>query len=234
MSNHQHRIVSTALPPMRKLNAGDVLKPVWATIVGLTTLSLVAISKPVNAFNVTYNFTVEVNSDAYETQGLMQGTTEQGSLTYDDTGLTGSGSEYASPLKGNLTLDFNFLNNKYTEKDDLNYGNRSYAYDYPAAFFTNGKLVGLDFLVVPSQFQPPQDALGFRVYNNAFYVGATDNFNSGTQVGTVTYGDTADLPEPPPPGAGVVAGVPEPSEVGGAIVASFLGAWAMKKVKQKH
>jgi hypothetical protein len=211
-----------------------MFKPVWAAIAGVTTLGFVAMSKPVHAFNVTYSFTVQVNSDAYETQGLSQGTVEQGSLTYDDAVLTGVGDEYVSPLNGKLALKFSFLNSNYTEKNDLNYGNQTFVTDYPAFLFTNRKLVGLDFFVVPSKFQPPQNELSFRIFNDAFFVGGTDNFNSGDKVGTVTYSDQAILPEPLPPSAGGgVAAVPEPSEVGGAIVASLLGVWAIKKAKRR-
>ena len=222
------------MPIQWKATASVIFKPVWVAIVGLATLQLATTIKPAHAFNVTYNFAVQIDSDAYETQGLSKGTVEKGHLTYDNAALAVIGNdEYASPLNGNLTLEFNFLNSIYTEKNDLNYGNLSYAPDYPAFRFTDGKLVGLDFFVIPSQFQPPQKALSFRIFNDAFYVGGTDNFNSGDKVGTVTYSDTA-VPEPPPAGSGVAA-VPEPSEVGGAIVASsLLGVWALKKVKQKN
>lgn len=217
----------------RKATAKVLFKPVWAAIVGCATLSFVTMIETAHAFNVTYNFTVQINSDAYETQGLSKGAIEQGSFTYDNDNLTGTGSEYVSPLKGNLNVSFKFLNNIYTEKDDLNYGSQVYSPDYPAVLFTDSKLVGLDFLVVPSQFQPPQTAIGFRIYNDTFYFGAADNSpeGSGSPVGTVTYSDATVSPEPPPPSAGVAA-VPEPSDFGGAIVAfSLLGVWAMKKVK---
>lgn len=233
MSKHQHKNIGTMMLATRKNAAKELFKPAWAAIVGIATLSLSTTIQPVHAFSVTYDFRVQINSDAYETQGLSKGTIEQGSFTYDNDNLTGSGSEYLSPLQGNLKLTFKFLNNIYTEKDDLNYGSSLYSPDYPALLLNNGELVGLDFLVVPSQFQPPQNAIGFRIYNDTFYFGATDNSpeESGSPVGTVTYGDIAVLPKPPLPGAGVAA-VPEPSELGGAIVAlSFLGIWVMKKVK---
>jgi len=230
MSN-QHQTNSSAMPTMQKLTAGKTFKPLCAAIVSLVTLSVITAAKPAHAFGVTYNFTVQITSDAYEAQGLLNGMTEQGSLTYDDANLTGIGSEYVSGAQGNLILQFNFLNKVYTERNDLNYGNNSYLYDYPAAFFTNGTLLGLDFLVVPSQLQPPQDAPGFRIFNNGFYAGATDNFNSGTLVGMVAYGIPAIGSEPTDPDDRTAA-VPEPSEVGGAIVAlSVWGVWARRKVK---
>lgn len=218
---------------MQKSRIGNTSKSYWAVVLGITTLGL-NMAKPADAFSVTYNFTVQISSDAYEAQGLLNGITEQGSFTYDDTYLTGIGSEYASGLQGNLTLQFNFLNHIYAEKDDLNYGNNSYLYDYPTAFFSNGTLLGLDFLVVPSQLQPPQNALGFRIFNDTFYAGATDNFNSGSPVGTVIYGLPISPPDPPAP-SGSVAAVPEPSAIGGAIVAfSCLGIGATKKLKGKR
>ncbi len=233
MSKHQYINISSALPATQRTALNVIFKPIWAAIAGFTTLSFMAVSQPAQAFNVTYSFTVQINSDDYKTQGLSQGTVEQGYLTYDDAVLTGIGNEYVAPLNGNLTLKFNFLNNNYTEKDDLNYGNQSFITDYPAFLFTDGELVGLDFFVVPSKFQPPQNALSFRVFNDSFFVGGTDNFNSGDKVGTVTYSNMPVLPEPSPPSTGIAA-VPEPSEVGGTIVASLLGLWAMRKVKQKR
>jgi hypothetical protein len=184
----------------------------------MVTLGSILANKPVQAFSVTYNFTVQITSTAYESQGLMNGATEYGSLTYDNANLTGIGSEYVSATPGSLTLEFNFLSKLYTEQDDLNYGSDVYFYNYPVAFFSNGRLLGLDFLVVPSQAQASQDELGFRIFRELFYVGATDNFNSGTLAGTVTYGNSA--------------AVPEPSEIGGTILAfSCLGLWFLRRVK---
>ena len=242
MSNYSTSTIRSASPPAiaRKTAAKTIFKPVWVAITGLATLSFATISQPVQAFNISYDFTVQIDSDAYETQGLRKGATEQGSFTYDAAGLkpyfvdgnagaSATRNEFASPSQGNLTLTFNFLNHLYTEKDDLNYGSRVYVPDNPAALFSDGQLAGLDFLVVPSQLHPPKSAIGFRIYKNAFYFGTTDNSaeGSGVPVGTVKYA----FPAPPPPGAGVAA-VPEPSEVGGAIVAfSVLGVWAMRKAK---
>ena len=200
--------------------AQTLLKPLWATIASIVTLGSVIAIKPAQAFSVTYNFTVQITSAAYESQGLMNGTTEYGSLTYDNTNLTGIGSEYVSAAPGSLTLEFNFLSKLHTEKNDLNYGSDAYLYDYPVVFFSNGRLLGLDFLVVPSQAQTSQDELGFRIFRELFYVGATDNYNSGTLAGTVTYGNSA--------------AVPEPSEVGGTIIAlSALGFGIVKKVRDQ-
>ena len=198
--------------------AQTLFKPLWATIAGMVTLGSILANKPVQAFSVTYNFTVQITSTAYKSQGLMNGATEYGSLTYDNANLTGIGSEYVSATPGSLTLEFNFLSKLYTEQDDLNYGSDVYFYNYPVAFFSNGRLLGLDFLVVPSQAQASQDELGFRIFRELFYVGATDNFNSGTLAGTVTYGNSA--------------AVPEPSEIGGTILAfSCLGLWFLRRVK---
>ncbi|MBD2078076.1 hypothetical protein H6F86_30145 [Phormidium sp. FACHB-592] len=198
--------------------AQTLLKPLWATIAGIFTLGSVTVLKPAQAFSVTYNFTVQITSAAYESHGLMNGATEYGSLTYDNANLTGIGSEYVSAAPGSLTLEFNFLSKLHTQKNDLNYGSDAYLYDYPVAFFSNGRLLGLDFLVVPSPSQASQDELGFRIFRELFYVGATDNFNSGTLAGTVTYGNSA--------------AVPEPSEIGGTILAfSCFSLWFLRRVK---
>ncbi|MBW4474216.1 MAG: hypothetical protein KME45_28145 [Stenomitos rutilans HA7619-LM2] len=232
------------MPILRKPTPNKTATLRWAAIAGLITVGLLTGDKPAYAFGVTYNFTVQITSNAYEVQGLLSGMTEQGSFTYDTDVLTPyssigvietSSEQYASASRGDLTLTFNFLNNIYTEKNDLNYGDKVYEPDYPAALFTNGKLTGLDFLVVPSLFQPPQNALGFRIYKDAFYAGAIGSSASenGLQVGTVSYINAADIPAPPPPSTGVAA-VPEPSEIGGAIVAaSVLGFW-IKKAKGKR
>ena len=200
--------------------AHTLLKPLWATIASIVTLGSVVVIKPAQAFSVTYNFTVQITSAAYESQGLINGATEYGSLTYDNANLTGIGNEYVSAAPGSLTLEFNFLSKLYTEQNDLNYGSDVYLYPYPVAFFSNGTLQGLDFLTVPSQSLSSQDELGFRIFRDLFYVGATDNFNSGTLAGTVTYTNSA--------------AVPEPSKVGGTIVAlSALGFGIMKKVRDQ-
>ncbi|XGV95571.1 MAG: hypothetical protein ACAF41_22865 [Leptolyngbya sp. BL-A-14] len=200
----------------------------------MMTFGFLTAVKPVLAFSITYNFTVQITSNTYEAQGLLNGTVEQGSFTYDDSQLTGIGSEYASKRQGNLALTFDFLNQTYIEKDDLNYGSNAYLFDYPVAFFENGTLQGLDFLVVPSKLQPPKDALGFRIFGNAFYAGATDNFNSGSLVGTVAYSVPTGGSNPSDPNRSV-AGVPEPSEVGGAIVAAgCLAFFASKRWQSKR
>lgn len=214
----------------------------WAAIASLISVGLITAVKPAYAFSVTYNFTVQITSNAYESQGLLSGTTQEGSFTYDSDGLTPyrgddlveTRNEYVSPSKGDLILTFNFLNNRYVAQDDLNYGSQSFLPDYPAALFTDGTLQGLDFLVVPSQFQPPQNALGFRIYKDTFYVGATGSSSgeSGLLVGTVAYINTATLPPPPPPSTGVEA-VPEPSEIGGAIVAFSVLGFLIRKAKMR-
>ena len=244
MSNHHPRTLNLAIFATPKCFLRGFPTASLAMFLGLTTLSLATTTQPAQAVNVTYNFTVQITSSAYEAQGLLNGTIEQGRFTYDSNGLkTYNGDslpetrdEYVSASQGNLSLTFNFLNNLYTEKNDLNYGSQLYTPDYPAVLFTDGKLLGLDFLVVPSRFQPPQSAIGFRIFKDAFYFGSIDNSpeGSGMPIGTVTYGDAASFPEPPPSSAGGdVAAVPEPSEVGGAIVGSLLGLWAIKKAKSR-
>lgn len=230
------------MPAVKKLMAPTILKPLWAAIASIATFNVVIAVQPAHAFSVTYNFTVQITNDAYEAQGLLNGMTEQGSFTYDTDGLTSydpdglteTRDQYVSASKGNLTLIFRFLNNIYTEKSDLNYGSKRYDPDYPAALFTDGKLVGLDFLVAPSQFQPPQNDLGFRIYKDAFYVGAVDNSNSVTLSGAVTYDLVGATPAPPKPSPAAAA-VPEPSEVGGTIAAlSLLGIGAIRVRGQKR
>lgn len=243
VSTHQHQSIWLAMSILQKPTPETTAKLCRTAIASLISVGFVTAIKPVHAFSVTYNFTVQITSNAYEAQGVLNGTTQTGSFTYNSDGLTPydadrlveTRDEYASPSKGNLTLTFNFLNNRYVEKDDLNYGSQFYVPDYPAALFSDGKLQGLDLLVVPSQFQPPQNALGFRIYKDTFYVGATGSSSSesGLLVGTVAYNNTATSPPSPPPGTGVAA-VPEPSEIGGAIVALGVFGFWLKKVKGRR
>src|SRR4051794_1654014 len=72
--------------------------------------------------------------------GPLVGQTFTGTFSYDNSLLTGSGTEYIDPTQG-LTVSFTFGGITYTQVNDLNYP------DYPLAAFVNGDLAHLDFLV---------------------------------------------------------------------------------------
>jgi hypothetical protein len=64
---------------------------------------------------VTRNFSTDISS------GALTGQSYQGTLSYDGELLTGLGRETISAFDG-LTINFSFLGNTYTEKDDFSLG----------------------------------------------------------------------------------------------------------------
>jgi len=195
------------------------LKPLFATIVGAAALSSTLTAEPAQAFSMTYDFTVNI------TAGTYSGKSYAGSFKYDNANLTGSGLEFVSPTVGNLGIQFSFLNKSYTQLQD-----RDASLDFPRAYFQDGTLLGLSFLVVPPTSSPGFFIVPKNVPNLAagFYVGNTDAYN-GTLVGSVSY--------KPRSGSGSCSGsscqpVPEPSEIAGTVVAIGLLGLGLKLRKR--
>ena len=227
------------------------IKRILAATVGTLLLRLTLGVESAQAFGLTYDFTVNIDStfcaDGNPAQ-LSQpcrtyidaGTTYQGQFSYDDATLTGKDFEDLTPGSGNLAaydpqlalkvtqgsleLLFDFLGRTYTEQDDFDYQDSRFVLSYPRIRFSNGTLLGLDFLVPPAK-----SGIGFRIsrfqaepslVRDDFFVyvmggdGSIDT--SGVRVGSVTYTATA--------------AVPEPSGIAGVLVAGgFIGLRLWKR-----
>lgn len=202
-----------------------VSKALISTAAGIAATIGVLTSEPALGATVTYDFVVDVYEGAYIGK-------YNGSFSYDgSTALIpclsgGVLASCATTTDNNLTVQFNFLGNTYTEKQEYDIG-------YPRVFFplsaTSG---GLSFLVVS-----PSAPVGFFFVGNTFQIGNTegDNPYDGVEVGKVNYTlrPPDPQPEPPPPDDGGAVAVPEPSEVAGSVLAlGLLGiGWYWRRSK---
>jgi hypothetical protein len=80
----------------------------------------------------TYDFKVQISS------GSLIGKTFEGFFSYNDSTLSGEGFETVGSAQG-LKISFNFLNQKYSEADDVRFPNS------PILQFKDGKLSGLRY-----------------------------------------------------------------------------------------
>ena len=102
----------------------------------ITIINVATVVSPVEAKPVTYDFTVVVN------QGSLNGTSFDGSFTYDDELISGVGTEEIDVKKG-LSVNMNFLGEKFSEADDTSYP------EYPKLTIQDGEIQTLDFWVEP-------------------------------------------------------------------------------------
>lgn len=128
-------------------------------LIGLNLINIRSAQAIIN----TYNFQVSVDS------GSLSGNTYSGSLSFDDSGLTGSGDEYLSVPN----IEYNFSGTNYTENDAL---------VPPEVLFSNGNFLGLDYST-NAQFS---FISGFDSVNDALFSydvpGAT-----GSGLGSIDY-----------------------------------------------
>ncbi|MEA5566803.1 PEP-CTERM sorting domain-containing protein [Anabaena sp. UHCC 0399] len=172
-----------------------------AKSLGIATFAAISVAaiapKAAQAAIVNYNFTVNATSGDDPGQYF-------GSFKYDDSFLTGLGSEILGVENG-LKVAFNYLGNNYTEADDE-------AFDFfPIVTFNDGNLQGLSYFVA-DQFIIGSDVNTPEVGGNIFYT-ISGSVNTRA-VGTVSY-----------------AKVPEPFAVGGTAIAATLGLWINRKKK---
>lgn len=80
----------------------------------------------------TYDFKVQISS------GSLTGKTFEGFFSYNASTLSGEGFETVGLAQG-LKISFNFLNQKYSESDDVGFPNS------PILQFKDGKLFGLKY-----------------------------------------------------------------------------------------
>ncbi|AFZ07139.1 hypothetical protein Osc7112_2729 [Oscillatoria nigro-viridis PCC 7112] len=106
--------------------------------IATTLLSTVVTATQAGAVPVTYDFIVTV------TKGGLAGNSFNGSFTYDDAKLKGTGVEELGIAEG-LTTCINYLGRTYRETDDTSYPN------FPTLRFEDGKIAQLNFWVQPNQ-----------------------------------------------------------------------------------
>lgn len=152
-------------------------KLVIATAV--STFFAVMEATPLQAATITYDFKADVTS------GSLSGQTFAGFLSYDDSALTGVGSELLGPAD-ELKVRFNFLGAIYTEENEVEFP------DFPLTNFNNGVFEGLDFFVndSPTIFGINLDEFNYRgeTVGNVTYTRSEPVPEPGTMVGLVTLG----------------------------------------------
>ncbi|MEL6382948.1 MAG: PEP-CTERM sorting domain-containing protein [Cyanobacteria bacterium J06626_18] len=171
-------------------------------LIGVSLLSGVAVlgvRTPVEAASITADVTVEiVDGD------LLPGETFFGTLTYDDSFLTGSGFEILTVGAGLEAFEFTYVGPDletpavYTLSDEVDFP------AFPELGFTDGGLTGLvDGLLYEAEIS--SDASFF--FDGQFF--GTDEFSTGSfNDGSVTY---------------AVAAVPEPASILGMAAVGLLG-----------
>ena len=106
--------------------------------IATTLLSTVVIANQAYAVPVTYDFTITV------TKGGLAGNSFNGSFSYDDAKLKGTGVEELGISEG-LTTCLNYLGRTYRETDDTSYPT------FPTLRFEDGKIAQLNFWIQPNQ-----------------------------------------------------------------------------------
>ncbi len=200
------------------------LPAVVSVVSGAIALNLTVHSAPAQAFNISYDFTITVPTGTYA--GVYKG-----NFKYDDAGLAGQGSEWVSPRQGNLSVLFNFVHTQFSQIQD-----RDFQVDFPRVSFQDGKLLGLDFLVIANPLAP--NFPGFRIaaqndprgVRAGFHVGVSTSVDDNL-VGSVVYtlragGASSGGASSGSPGD--AAGVPEPSEIAGSLIALGLAGLGLK------
>ncbi|UNU24979.1 hypothetical protein [Microcoleus vaginatus] len=106
--------------------------------IATTLLSTVVTATQAYAVPVTYDFTITV------TKGGLAGNSFNGSFSYDDAKLKGTGVEELGIAEG-LTTCLNYLGRTYRETDDTSYPT------FPTLRFEDGKITQLNFWIQPNQ-----------------------------------------------------------------------------------
>jgi hypothetical protein len=125
---NQNRLRDASAPAISKLSA----------TIATALLTTVAVVTQAYAVPVTYDFTVTV------TQGSLAGKSFNGSFSYDDAKLKGTGVEELGIAEG-LTTCMNYFGRTYRETDDTSHPT------FPKLRFEDGKIVQLDFWIQPNQ-----------------------------------------------------------------------------------
>lgn len=160
-------------------------------------------ARPAEAVN--FNFEGEIDS------GALSGERFQGSFSYDESLVSGTGDFFFQEYIPVANLEFDFLGSTFTESNDV--------YGGPEVAFIGNDLAGLSFNVnnatagsvqLNFSFVP-----GFTDISESYFTYAPTNANGGA--GSVTFAQQDNVPQP----------VPEPVTILGAAFA--LGVAALSK-----
>ena len=120
-------------------------------VIAIAALSTAVITTSLaHASSITYDFTVNV------TQGSLAGKTFNGTFSYDDATLKGTGIEELGVAQG-LTACMNYFGRNYSETDDTSYP------AFPKLVFEDGKIKQLDFWIQPNKRLNWWDLPGWEV-----------------------------------------------------------------------
>jgi len=120
-------------------------------VIAIAALSTAVITTSLaHASSITYDFTVNV------TQGSLAGKTFNGTFSYDDATLKGTGIEELGLAQG-LTACMNYFGRNYSETDDTSYP------AFPKLVFEDGKIKQLDFWIQPNKRLNWWDLPGWEV-----------------------------------------------------------------------
>jgi len=120
-------------------------------VIAIAALSTAVITTSLaHASTITYDFTVNV------TQGSLAGKTFNGTFSYDDATLKGTGIEELGVAQG-LTACMNYFGRNYSETDDTSYP------AFPKLVFEDGKIKQLDFWIQPNKRLNWWDLPGWEV-----------------------------------------------------------------------
>jgi len=120
-------------------------------VIAIAALSTAVITTSLaHASTITYDFTVNV------TQGSLAGKTFNGTFSYDDATLKGTGIEELGLPQG-LTACMNYFGRNYSETDDTSYP------AFPKLVFEDGKIKQLDFWIQPNKRLNWWDLPGWEV-----------------------------------------------------------------------
>ncbi|MDX2229244.1 MAG: PEP-CTERM sorting domain-containing protein [Leptolyngbyaceae cyanobacterium bins.349] len=224
--------------------ANPALKSLIGAFAGATALSLGSTSV-VEAAVLNFAFEVSIN------QGPYAGV-HKGSFQFDSARLgpcvitTDPNALCATPKDSNLSLIFNLMGTTYTHADDVDY--QGVAADFPAVYYYPGlENTGTVPYALSYIVMPPKTNISFAVFDVRFFMGFPDVGQVATNpaLGTVTYTrilSPAPPPLPPPPlppaplppappdpspceldpASCYVEAAPEPSEIGGTVLAAGL------------
>lgn len=170
-------------------------------------LSLAVIdARPAEA--VSFDFNGEIES------GALVGETFQGSFSYDESLVTGTGDTFFQEYIPVSNLEFDFLGTTFTETDG-----------FPEVAFDGNNLTGLSFNVnnatagniqLDFSFVP-----GFFDISESFFTYSPTNGFGGT--GSVTFTQQVDVPQ----------SIPEPTTILATSLALGIGALSQNKAGKK-
>lgn len=206
------------------------LKSLIGATVGATALSLMSVSTA-QAAMLNFSFNVRIDN------GLNQGN-HTGTFRFDRSRMVtcpveGGSALCATPAAGGLSVLFNFMGRQYTHVDDVDYRTRNYPAVY---YFPNLDIYYLSFIFLAPDPKNSFSILGREFYTNFSTVSKDDK---GDLVGAVSY---FRLPSPNPgnpspcqqdPSSCQGAAVPEPTEIGGAVVAAGALGWLWRSRRKK-